>query len=115
MSEQEYDSPPESTPLYTTSLDGLPRTLTVRHLAALLHYASGTPGDVSLHPRGCGVCEKAVEVAGMLGLDMFPLYVDELPTEVVGFTDHLGGRHEWNWRTGQWERVAPAPEGGFGA
>jgi hypothetical protein len=108
--------PRESHPLYTTSLDDLPARLTVRHIAAIVHRASGTLSDVSLHPRGCGACEKAVNVAGLLGLEIPPLYADELPADVIEYTDHNGDRHEWSWRESRWIRMsiggAAIPEDG---
>lgn len=63
-----------SEPLYTTSTDGL----NVPQIAAVLHRALGTLGDVALHPRGCSACAKAVRLADILGIEIPPLYKDEV-------------------------------------
>lgn len=66
-----------SEPLYVTELPN-PDTLTVMNVAALVHRAEGTLTDVSLHPRGCGTCSRAVALAVYLGIVIPPLYKDEL-------------------------------------
>lgn len=97
--EQEWSEPE---PLYVTTTDNLPRDrLTVMHLAAIIHRAAGTLGDVSLHPRGCGSCASAVRVATRIGISVPPLYADELPAERVTYEAN-GVTHVWNWRTGTW-------------
>jgi hypothetical protein len=66
-----------SEPLYVTELPH-PNTLTVMNLAALLHRVDGTLTDVSLHPRGCSTCSRAVALAVYLDIVVPPLYEDEL-------------------------------------
>lgn len=65
-----------SEPLFSTKLPHS-SVLTVREVAAIIHYAEGTLTDVCLHPRGCGACDRAVHVSRLIGITIPALYEDE--------------------------------------
>ena len=67
-------------PLYVTDRAGLPETLTFQNLVWVAHTLIGTIGPVAVHPRGCGTCEKAIDKARFLGVEVPPLYSGEVDT-----------------------------------